>query len=179
VLEQRKDLSNAISGQQENHPSTKTCVNHTIICVFYEKYLTQPAKLYPTLRKLFKGHDMGYGTGVVDWGMQTAPMPVSPKVGQRAYAKAYDKAAEEVYLAAIKKNGDGLLMWRKQAIEVQKDCDAWIVSAESWKETAMYLGKTYAPDLSTEDITEKYRSFKPGQQQKYYQEYVGPRKWDK
>jgi len=110
-----------------------------------------------------------------NWAMQTAPVMTDP----RAYGKAYDKAAEKVYLERIKKNGDGLLMWKKQAIDVQKKCDAWVVSADSWKETAMYLGKTYAPDLSAEDITKKYKSFKPGNKQKYYQEYVEPRQWDK
>jgi len=110
-----------------------------------------------------------------NWAMQTAPVMTDP----RAYGKAYDKAAEEVYLARIKKLSDGFLAWKKSAVDIQDSYDTMAVSAMSWRSVARDLRTEFAPERSNDDLRAHYRRVKPAHQKTYYNEHIKDRHWDK
>ena len=110
---------------------------------------------------------MGYGNGVVDWGMQSAPLNLPPKINMSKWQAALDKARDDA------------LGWRDKAIEVQADVDSWIVSADSWEATALLIRDTYAPHLSDKDVLDEYQKLKPEYKKKYWREHSSKRTWDK
>jgi len=110
-----------------------------------------------------------------NWAMQTAPVMTDP----RAYGKAYDKAAEKVYLDRIKKLSDGFLAWKKSAVDIQHAHDSMTVSALSWKNVAYDLRKEFAPERSDDDLRAHYNRLYPAQKKAYYNENVNNRQWDK
>jgi len=110
-----------------------------------------------------------------NWAMQTAPVMTDP----RAYGKAYDKAAEEVYLKEINKLGKGLLAWKQSAINIQSDYDTMTVSAMSWRSVARDLRTEFAPERSNDDLRAHYNRVKPAHQKAYYNENIKDRHWDK
>jgi len=110
-----------------------------------------------------------------NWAMQTAPVMTDP----RAYGKAYDKAAEEVYLKEINKLGTAVLDWKKSAADIQYAYDDMTVSALSWKNVACDLRKEFAPERSDDDLRAHYRRVKPVHEKAYYNENIKGRQWDK
>jgi len=110
---------------------------------------------------------MGYGNGIVDWGMQSAPLNLPPKINMSKWQAALDKARDDA------------LGWRDKAIEVQADYDHQTAALWSWKETAMKVRDNYAPHLSNEDLKAEMESFRPAMKKKYWQEFSRKRTWDK
>ncbi len=134
---------------------------------------------------------MGYGNGIVDWGMQSAHLETNPNAGQNGYDKAYVNkfAAEfsETYDAAHKKkiaelkaaHDKDIKKWRDAAIEIQHGLDQWTTASWSWKDTALSLREQYAPHLTPDDILAQYKKVFPVMEKKYYKEFVKDRTWDK
>jgi len=127
---------------------------------------------------------MGWGNGVVDWGMQSATLnlPINQSKVTDAAVDAAIQACRKGYMKEINRLVGAVESWKDTAIEVQSGeggLDEWVVSAKSWKSTAMYLRENFAPHLSPDDVLAKYKEMKPIEQKKYYRETSSKRTWDK